>query len=406
LLKDIIYNNLAQGLQFGSRWVLNLVLISIMDIKLYAVFSFIYSLSNILYGMLSFGSGDYLIAASENSKSLIKKLINSIIIVSIFFLVVLMTYAIIVCFYPEKSFALDMGYGIVLGYVLSINLVLFSYFKAIGNFKKELVAYAFFSFLLLGFVAYCKFILQTITDFGFVFEFLIILNILITLFAVFSSDLRYRLLAKQKNIRISYNFFKRNLKLRFYFGLQEIVTALYTQGGLLILFYFLDKETYGYYRALFVMIAPIMMISVAVYQVVLKYLKEDSQNQVILFRSVIKYTMGFAICVVLILGFLKSYIFDFIKIETNTVTVNAFFILLIVVILRFMFFGYEALLVILDRQRERFLITLLGVLFSLISIFMLLPQYGLVGAVSANLVANITVAIGLLILGEYYIGKK
>lgn len=407
MLKDIIYNNLAQGLQFGSRWVLNLSLISLMDIKLYAVFSFIYSLSNILYSILPFGSPDYMISESDKPTEMLKKLANSIVVVSVFFICIILFYFILTPFLNNLKGWPSYLYGIILGFVLSLNLVLFSYFKAIGNFKKELYAYSFFCFILLFFTAYYYFITKSIMDFIFIFEFLIVLNSLMTLYVVSSSGLKSALISEFRNLKINRNQFKEFLNLRLYFGLQEIVTALYTQAGLLILFYFLDKETYGYYRALFVIIAPIMMVSVAISQVVLKYLKSIPKHKIVyLFRKTILYTIGFGVLISISLSLLKEYLFDFIKIETNETTQVAFIIIIVVILLRFLFFNYEVLLVVFDKQKERFLITLTAVAISSLSIFFLLPEYGLIGAVSTNLISNAIVAIGLITISESYLKNK
>ncbi|MBQ4820092.1 hypothetical protein [Aquimarina sp. MMG016] len=244
-------------------------------------------------------------------------------------------------------------------------------------------------------------------DFIFIFEFLIVLNSLMTLYVVSSSGLKSALISEFRNLKINRNQFKEFLNLRLYFGLQEIVTALYTQAGLLILFYFLDKETYGYYRALFVIIAPIMMVSVAISQVVLKYLKSIPKHKIVyLFRKTILYTIGFGVLISISLSLLKEYLFDFIKIETNETTQVAFIIIIVVILLRFLFFNYEVLLVVFDKQKERFLITLTAVAISSLSIFFLLPEYGLIGAVSTNLISNAIVAIGLITISESYLKNK
>lgn len=406
MFKDIIYNNLGQGLQFGSRWILNLALISLLDIESYGVFSFIYSLSNILYSILPFGSGDYLIAASNNPKEISKKFVNSVLVVFVLCAAAVGLYLIVSLFTQNKNMDTSVLYGIVLGFILAINLVIFSYFKAIGNFKKELHAYSLFCVLLLLFTGYYYFIVKTITDFTIIFKFLIVVNMLMTLYAIFSSSLRKQLISEFRNTRMNIDLLWNNFNLRFYFGLQEIVTALYTQVGLLLLFYFLDTETYGYYRALFVMISPVMMVTVAISQVILKYLRNTSKDKIVaLFRRISLYTIGLGVLVSTTFGLLKGYIFDFIKIETNQTTQTAFFIIVAVVLLRFIFFNYEVLLVVFDKQKERFLVTLIAVIISAISIFLLLPEYGLIGAVCTNLIANTIVAVGLILISERYIKK-
>ena len=65
-LKNIFLNNTSQGLQFGSRWLFNITLINTLDIKNYAIFSFVYSVSNILLAIIPFGSSVYLINEVES----------------------------------------------------------------------------------------------------------------------------------------------------------------------------------------------------------------------------------------------------------------------------------------------------------------------------------------------------
>ena len=149
-----------------------------------------------------------------------------------------------------------------------------------------------------------------------------------------------------------------------------------------------------------------MLICVAVSQVVLKHLVVTSHKKVkSLFRRIKLYTLSFASIVCVSLFILQPYIFQFIKIDTNTTTEMAFLIIIAVVLLRFVFFNYEVLLIVFDKQKQRFLITLLAVILSIISVFILVPKYGLIGAVSTNLIANAVVAVGLIIIGEIGIKK-
>ena len=406
MFKDIVFNNLGQGLQFGSRWILNLVLITVMDIEAYGLFSFIYTLSNVLYSVLPFGSQDYQLSLSDQQSKATERLIHSLLIVLILFFAVLFLY---LCLTPVskaiEGWSLAI-YGIILGFFLSVNLVLFSYFKSKGNFKIEVKSYAIFCVILLVYSGYYYFGADSSIDFRALFISLIGLNFAVTLFAFFTSGLRREFIPGLKQIKIRQSLIKSIFQERLYFGFQEIVTALYTQAGLLILFYFLDRETYGYYRAFFVIISPVMLISVAVSQVVLKHLVVTSHKKVkSFFRRIKLYTLSFASIVCISLFILQPYIFQFIKIDTNTTTEMAFLIIIAVVLLRFVFFNYEVLLIVFDKQKQRFLITLLAVILSIISVFILVPKYGLIGAVSTNLIANAVVAVGLIIIGEIGIKK-
>ena len=377
-----------------------------MDIETYGLFSFIYTLSNVLYSVLPFGSQDYQLSLSDQQSKATERLIHSLLVVLILFFAVFSLYFFLTPFSKAiEGWSLAI-YGVILGFFLSVNLVLFSYFKSKGNFKIEVKAYAVFCFILLVYSAYYYFYTERSIDFVALFISLIVLNFGVTLFAFFTSDLRRDFIPGLEQIEIRQSLIKSIFQERLYFGFQEIVTALYTQAGLLILFYFLDRETYGYYRAFFVIISPVMLVSVAISQVVLKHLALTSIDKIkLLFRKIKLYTLGFAIIVCGILFGLKSYIFQFIKIDSNISTELAFSIIITVVLLRFVFFNYEVLLIIFDKQKQRFLITLLAVILSIISVFILVPKYGLIGAVSTNLIANAVVAVGLIIIGEIGIKK-
>ncbi len=175
ILKDVIFNNISQGLQFGSRWVLNLVLIAFLNIEDFAVFSFVYSLSNILVSLLPFGSSIFLISKDLNKNENSDVLQDSLTIVLLLFLLVFILYLILTPFLGNVSGWGLMSYGIILSLALSLNLVLFSFFKGLGMFKTEMYAYTFFSISLLIFVFYL-YINSGVTDISFIFKYLIMIN--------------------------------------------------------------------------------------------------------------------------------------------------------------------------------------------------------------------------------------
>lgn len=402
MIKDIFFNNLSQGLQFGSRWVLNVTLIVILDIETFAVFSFVYSLSNILLSLLPFGSPVFLIAQVDGTKKGIKTLLESIIVATTLFTLVISLYIGLTPFLSYIKGWSFSGYGIILSYLLSLNLMVFSYFKGLGNFKKELYAYIIFSSLLLLFTAYAFFVLNTIINVSYIFLVLIVLNIIVLLYAILSSELKSGFIEHIRNFKNSTFNFKNMFQCRLYFGLQEIVTAIYSQAGLLVLFYILNEQIYGYYRALFVVVAPVFMITTAISQVVLKHLK-TSNDKMKIFRKIQRYTLllGVLLCIVILL--FRSSVLSFIQIEETSITKIAFYIIIVITLLRFIFANYEMLLVDLDKQRQRFLVQLIAAFVSLTSIFLLLPRYGLVGAVSTNMLSYLVVSVGLIWISEKYL---
>lgn len=401
LFKNIFFNNISQGLQFGSRWILSLVLISVLTIEDFAIFSFVYSFSNILVSVLPFGSSVFLISKDYNLKENSGILQDSIIIVITLFFAGFLAYLLLTPFFSEAKGWEFLSYGILLSFILSLNLVLFSFFKGMGKFKVEMYAYTFFSLCLLGFIVYLYFFSQII-DISFIFSFLIAVNLLVFVLTV--------ILTHKKINFFNWNIFRESLKnirpnyrTRSYFGMQEIVSAIYTQIGLLILFYIIDETTYGYYRALFIIIAPIFMITQSISQVVLSQLKQIKNNlnhMRIFFRKIQTYTISLGSVIVFVLFFMRDIIYEYINIEINTTSINSFYIILLILIMRFVFSNYEMLLVTLDMQKHRFWIMLLSAVVSIVLIFTLLPQYGLAGAFLINAIAYLIVLIGTLVISE------
>ena len=89
-----------------------------MDIETYGLFSFIYTLSNVLYSVLPFGSQDYQLALSDQPLKATERLIHSLLVVLTLFFAVLFLYF---CLTPLskaiEGWSLAI-YGIILGFFL------------------------------------------------------------------------------------------------------------------------------------------------------------------------------------------------------------------------------------------------------------------------------------------------
>lgn len=400
LIKNLVLNNTSQGLQFGSRWLFNITLLNVLDINNYAVFSFVYSISNILMAIIPFGSPIFLIHETKNIVKSKVSLFDSFILATFLFVCITVLYGILTPFLNYvKGWELSI-YGILLGYILSLNIILFSFFKGAGDFLKELKAYVVFFVMLLLFIGYLFFIESSNRNLDFIFSLLIFINSLVFVVTLFSNKSLYRgFFGSVKGL--DKRKFEEIFSLRKYFGYQEIVTAIYTQSGLLLLFYLLDTQTYGYYRALFVIIAPIYLITVSMSQVVLSYLKNLNGKELVQnFRKLQLYSFLIGFLMVAVLFLFNDFIFGIIKIPITDLTIWAFVIVLSTALIRFVFANYEILLIVLDRQKFRFYIVFVVAIINIILVFLVLPKYGLIGAVSTNFVTYLSLLIGLLIFTE------
>ena len=399
-IKNIILNNASQGLQFGSRWLFNITLINVLDMNAYGVFSFVYSVSNILLAVLPFGSTVYLINEVKDLETSKSKLVDAIGVMTPIFLAILLLYVMLTPFCQNiKGWELSI-YGILLGFILSLNMILFSYYKGVGDFTKELKAYSIFFLLLIFFVSYLFFFSGAIKSLHFLFCILIFINSIVFFITFFSNKVFYKSFSKSEILR-SKNELTTAFADRKYFGFQEIVTAIYTQSGMLLLFYLLDTETYGYYRAMFVVIAPLFLITVSVSQVVLNYLKGlKGKIMISNFRNIQVYSLLAGLAIMFGMFFIREEILHLIKVPFTDETLVASSIVLAAALIRFVFSNYEMLLIVLGKQKYRFYMVIVAAVVNITLVFGLLPKYGLIGAVLTNFLAYFVLLIGLVYITE------
>jgi O-antigen/teichoic acid export membrane protein len=396
MIKSILINNLSQSLQFGSRWILNIVLLRNMSISEFGIFSFLYSISNILSAILPFGSSIYIF--KENDETGNKNLvIDSFVIIFISFFTTLLLYFIIFIFDINIRGFEYILYPIILGLFLSLNIILASYLKSLEQFIKELKAYFLFFILLVSFVFYI--FIQKNINISQVFQVLIFINLITMIVFIKISSINLRILEfKQSiiNIKILY-------KNRLYYGLQEIQTAIYGQSSMIILFYLLTTELYGVYRSLFILIMPISLISYSMTQVFINYLKKDIENIKIRFRKISLFSVIISVIFIFIFLILKEYLLELIhlKIEYSVLLIY----LTILIFLQLINSSYSALLIVLNKQKIRFYGTLVSSIMVISLMLILVKNTNIDIAILINLFATIILSSTYVIYTERYLKK-
>lgn len=399
-LKNLIFNNTSQGLQFGSRWVFNLVLIALLNNTDFGIFAYGLAFSNILMAILPFGSPVYLIGTVTN-KNKYGELADSLVLIIIIFLISFFLFFLIKYLpFSIKNFNV-LFYGLLLGFILSINTVLYYFLKSTGNFLEEIKVSILFFLLILTFIFYYYVFKNPLPKINTIFNLLILFNVVVTLYLfIFSKKINTKLIIK--NVTNAIQNIKSVIKKRFYFGLQELMTASYTQLGMFVLFYFLSTENYGLYRKLFVLIAPIYLLSVSLAQVLLHHLKKSNTKILkIEFRKYQKYTLlGSLLIVGFVFLFREQLITLLGKIKFTQEINNAFILVLFISFIRFIYGNYEMFLVRIDKQKLRFWVVFFAAIIHIISIFILVPKFDLIGAVLTNVISNFIVLLGLLFISE------
>lgn len=401
-LKNLFFNNLSQGLQFGSRWIFNLALIALLSDADFGIFAYVLAFSNILMAVLPFGSPIFLMGFS-NPENRDQQLGASLATVVFLFAIGVIVYFLLFPFHIEHFDILFLG--LLLGLLYAINIILYFYFKSLGKFEEEIKGSLLSFILILAFIGYNKFV-NNMANVSQIIFFLILINAIVTAYLViFSKYLNFSVIIT--HVWGSFKNIGSILKQRLYYGLQEIMSVSYSQIGAFIMFYFLVQERYSVYRKLFIIIAPIYLLSVTFSQVLLHHLKKYSGNDIVVeFRKYQKVTLYGAVIIVVLLLLGKSIILETLGKMDVTPEISMLFSLVILVsFIRFIFGNYEMLLVRIDQQQLRFYIMLVAVIVNIASIIILVPKFNLHGAVLTDVITNLVVLLGMVLISERELKK-
>jgi len=400
VVKDLILNNLSQGLQFGLQWVLNIVILSILGVEFFGAFSFYYSIANFLMPILPFGSYVFLMKKEfTNQEEASRELALSFQLQCGFFAVIAIFSSLFWLIYPNEESFLALAVALLNGFFLSLNTLLFIFHKSLGDFKIELLINIFKSFLIAGLIV-SVYILPEVS----------VLSVLVLLLLI-NATTAILTFVKSKVLKFSdftlffsldLNLLKRQFVAQKYYGIQDILTVSFVQGGMLLLPLLVVNEIYGMYRGLLLIVAPFGLLNLTFSQVLLNQIKTKTVvEKGKLFHSMQRIAVSVLVILLLVLYIFRDLVLEKIaKIELNEETTIAFVGLVILILSSFIYSGYEMLLVALNKQKMRLSIMIVGAAVNLIAIFSLLPQYGLLGAISTNIISSVVVCIIMMYIAE------
>jgi O-antigen/teichoic acid export membrane protein len=406
VIKDLLLNNLSQGLQFGFQWLLNIMVLKELGLDFFGEYSFYYSISSFLMPILSFGSYVYLMKESFRSKedSIERFLISSQLQVVFFSFVTFLSCIIFFIFQAKGDFTY-LILALLNGYLLSLNTLIYIFHKSIGNFKIELLVNVFKALLICTLIVLILFPIE-ISIFSLLL-YLLVINFISVICSFLKSDiLNFSLIIKLFNI--DFKVLKKQAYIQRYFGFQDILTVSFVQGGMLILPLILINETYGVYRGLLLIVAPFGLINLSFSQVLLNQVKGKSIVEIKrVFHLLLKIASLLLFIVLGLLYNFREFILKNISKIELTETINyAFLGILSIIFFSFIYSGYEMLLVALEKQKIRFIVMVVGALVNLLAIILLLPQYGILGAIGTNVISTFIVFVLILVIGESQLKKK
>ena len=356
--KKLFSNTISNGLQFGSRWLMNLLFAKSLSLSLFGTFSFIYSLATLMATFFTFGSNLYLLSKGNESKEKSLKLfIESLLISTLIFLISLVTYFIIsnLFFFPiQYTDVLPLGF--ILAFIWSVNTNIFSFFKGIGLFDKEAKAYIFFSSILLLILAFIYFlkILENIELFS-VFFLLIFINLIPTVIGLYYLKVVFPNFFVDIRKTVSKVNIIKTIKDRFSFGLHEIQSIFYANLPFIMLGIFVSAHELGIYRAIYILITPILILPNIISQVLLNQLAFNKGNSMYfkkIFRKFLYFSLSLGIVVLVIYLLVGPFIVKFLYNEkiNHEISMQLLTAFTITAFLWFIKSNYEVLLTALNKQ--------------------------------------------------------
>lgn len=134
--RKMMSNSVAQGLNFGSRWLLNLALARhFLEVE-FGVFSFVYMLANLFFPALAFGANFYLIhqaASVRQVGDLISSMMISLLLFALFSLA-LLGYGV----WDQQQLDYQLYLlSLAIGLVWALHQALFCYLKGAQQFAIE-----------------------------------------------------------------------------------------------------------------------------------------------------------------------------------------------------------------------------------------------------------------------------
>ncbi len=135
-VRKLMSNSVAQGLNFGSRWLLNLALARHLLEQEFGIFSFIYMLANLFFPAIAFGANFYLIHHAAQQRH-ISQLLQSLRISLLVFAVLSLGCAALLWWSAaELAWSLYL-LSLLIGLSWALNQACFSYLKGAQQFALE-----------------------------------------------------------------------------------------------------------------------------------------------------------------------------------------------------------------------------------------------------------------------------
>lgn len=284
--RKMMSNSVAQGLNFGSRWLLNLALARHLLETEFGLFSFVYMLANLFFPTIAFGVNFYLIHNAAKDRN-INTLISSLTISLLLFVLLcagFFGYSLLASDpLPYSLYVLSLAIGLV----WALNQAIFSYLKGAQQFAIEVKSQLLGATLMLVLVAFVWF--EAIDNTATVLGWILLLSLapLWVGLRVITPQLRQAALVPAQLWRALWQ--GKTWRDRFSYAWHDVFAIYLTNIPFIFLAMFSTLTALGQFRKAFILFMPVTLLPVVFSQVLLSKLSAKAvlQDKVALFKRIL-----------------------------------------------------------------------------------------------------------------------
>jgi O-antigen/teichoic acid export membrane protein len=319
--RKMMSNSVAQGLNFGSRWLLNLALARHLLETEFGLFSFVYMLANLLFPTLAYGVNFYLIHQSAAHRQ-ISSLLSSLTISLLLFILLCFLFAAY-SVWAEAALDYELYFlSLAIGLVWALNQAVFSYLKGAQQFAIEVKSQ------LLG--GFCMMILVAVVWFEWLDDTASVLTwILVVSLPPLLVGIRYLWPELQQSRRTGAHSTKMLWQQlwqpaiwreRFSYAWHDVFAIYLTNIPFIFLALFSTLTALGQFRKAFILFMPVTLLPVVFSQVLLAKLSHKPllADKVALFRRSFLLTLPLLSAPYLLLLLLYPWLYPWLLNESLT----------------------------------------------------------------------------------------
>lgn len=269
-LRKFMSNSVAQGLNFGSRWLLNLMLARYLLEQDFGTFSFLYMLANLFFPAIAFGASFYLIKQAARQADF-SHLLQSLQVCLLVFLALSAFTLLVHGFSADPLHWQWYVLSLLIGLSWAVNQACFSYLKGLQRFGPEVRSQLLSVLATLGLVVL---IWQgVLRDIGWVLTAVLLVSLLPlwTCWRELSADYQQWRASQQSTGLWQWS----NWRARLSYAWHDIFAIYLTNIPFVFLSVYASLAALGQFRKAFVLFMPITLLPVIFSQVLLAKLSQQ-----------------------------------------------------------------------------------------------------------------------------------